>query len=169
MRNWDDTDEWEEGKDWEEEDWREIEEENEELLEEFRDWLREKGLREGSIDDHLYNISLFVTDYLAGFEMTRSYDATAEDIEDFVGEWCIRKVDEVSPTWIQHMLTSLSRFYKFLSEREEISDLERILAECKKKQKYMRRAREYTGDNEESGNWESDSDIWPSGYEDDLY
>lgn len=50
---------------------REIQEENKKYLDEFWDWLKNKGLKENTIRSHVSNAALYINDYLNYYELTK--------------------------------------------------------------------------------------------------
>lgn len=114
-------------------EWEKIFEENENLIEEFKCWLKEKGLQQS--DMHIYNVT-FLIDHLA-LKEKRAWDIDEEVLTYFIYNYYIRKA-EFSRTVMNELLISISKFYDFLVKRGYITwDIPFIFAICKDKKKYL--------------------------------
>ena len=71
----------------------ELEAETEKLVEAFYNYLKqEKGLSEETSSAHAHHISFFAVHYLRGYKEKSLLEVTDMDIEDYLGNWYIRKV-----------------------------------------------------------------------------
>ena len=72
---------------------------NDNLIYNFRGWLKRSGLGEGTIDKHVNNISFFLNEYLTYQDISENDQeitlCNAEDgialVDDFLGYWFIIK------------------------------------------------------------------------------
>ncbi len=58
---------------------------NEKYLIEFEDWLINKGLKEGTIGNHLSNVDLFINYYLNYYDIIKAEDGL-DKIFDFLDD-----------------------------------------------------------------------------------
>ena len=106
-------------KDWE----KNVEEnhkKNKKYIEEFEDWLKDKGLAKKTIRKHVNNASLYIDDYL------NYYDAeTMEDgvhfVNGFLDGWFIEKCLWSSRTSLKETAASIKKFYECMSEKEYVA------------------------------------------------
>ena len=106
-------------KDWE----KNVEEnhkKNKKYIEEFEDWLKDKGLAKKTIRKHVNNASLYIDDYL------NYYDAeTMEDgvhfVNGFLDGWFIEKCLWSSRTSLKETAASIKKFYEFMNEKEYVA------------------------------------------------
>ena len=125
---------------------RRLEEETEKLVESFHNYLkREKGLSEETASGHAHQISFFALHYLIGYEGESLLEVTSTDIEDYLGNWYIRKVWGSGRSDAHSILVAFKKFYKFLHERGSVEEeqLRDILAACKNPRRYIRRFESY--------------------------
>ncbi len=104
-----------------EEECRKIQTENSQLLIEFSDWLKDSGLADKTIRNHVYNIDFFINVYLIEQEALKAKDGVCE-ISTFLGYWFIRKALWSSVAQIKGNAASFKKFYKFMHEKGEIDD-----------------------------------------------
>ncbi|WP_457556952.1 hypothetical protein [Candidatus Harpocratesius sp.] len=117
------------------------------LIKKFEDYLTiEKKLKSETIDKKTSIISFFYEIYLDGYEEMHILDVDGDIIEDFLGNWYIRKVLSSKKSDVVDILSSFKKFYKFLLDRGYIKQdqYEEILAECKNPKKYYRRFDSYS-------------------------
>lgn len=108
--------------------------ENERIIEEYQTYLNEKGLAEHSIEKHIYNISYFLNEYLL-YRDTGPDEALLK-MNDFVGNWFIKKTPWVTVSSIQLMISSIKHFYRHRQLQGKISkkDLDMLLSKIKRSQ-----------------------------------
>ncbi|MHA1674118.1 MAG: hypothetical protein ACTSYI_10880 [Promethearchaeota archaeon] len=117
------------------------------LIKKFSDHLAiKKKLKSNTIDRHISTITFFYDTYLQQYEEAHLLDVEGSTIEDFLGNWYIRKVLSSNTSDILAILASLKKFYKFLLDREYITleQYEEIHAECKNPKKYYDRFDSYS-------------------------
>ncbi len=117
------------------------------LIKKFTEYLTiENKLKSKTIDKHISTISFFYETYLHQYEEMHLLDVEGFTIEDFLGNWYIRKVLSSNKGEIVEILTSFKKFYKFLLDQGYImhDQYEEILAECKNPKKYYLRFTSYS-------------------------
>jgi len=142
---------------------RRLEEETEKLVESFHNYLkREKGLSEETASGHAHQISFFALHYLIGYEGKSLLEVTSTDIEDYLGNWYIRKVWGSGRSDVRSILVAFKKFYKFLHERDNLEEeqLNDILSACDNPQRYIRRFEAYMELDPESETWDNDFRNW---------
>jgi site-specific recombinase XerD len=98
----------------------ELREQNEELLDEFEKWLAEQGLSENTINKHASNIDFYINEYLLYYDTIRP-EAGGFEIDEFLGNWFIRKAMWSDVSQIKAYATAFKKFYTFLYEKGAIS------------------------------------------------
>ena len=93
---------------------------NDELLLLFGESLEKAGISIKTINKHLSNVSFYINDYLLR-EETYSMEAGVEMIDDFLGNFYIRKCMWSTPANIKTTATSIKKFYKCMYEHAKIS------------------------------------------------
>jgi len=132
-----------------------------ELVTSFHEHLTaEKGLSKKTASKHIDAIELFAT-YLEGYEQGTLTEVTGIDIEEYLGDWYIRKVAS-SRSDLRQVPASFKKFYKFLHEQDYLDEeeLEDILDACKNPDRYVRRYDEYSELDPYSDTWEQDYERW---------
>ena len=84
------------------------------LLEEFQNNMKESGLTQKTIRNHLGNVGLFINDYLFWEEIAP--ENSDEEIDIFFDDWAIRKNVIFSESSMRQFASSVKKFYKFLYE-----------------------------------------------------
>ncbi len=92
---------------------------NEKYLIEFEDWLINKGLKEGTIGNHLSNVDLFINYYLNYYDIIKAEDGL-DKIFDFLDDWFIRKCSWSSKSTMKGCVVSLKKFYCYMSENNYV-------------------------------------------------
>ena len=96
---------------------------NEEILTNFSEYLKESGLTPRTIEKHLENIDFYINTYLLYYEIQsphQGYDA----LDDFFTAFFPRKAMWSSANSVKENITSLKKFYKYLNELNLISNEE---------------------------------------------
>jgi hypothetical protein len=106
--------------------------ENEQLLADFADWLRESGLADSTIRGHADNIDFYINEFLLYEDALEPQEGIIE-VSMFLGYWFIKKAMWASPASIKSNAASLKKFYTFLHQRGlvEKEDLEMLKATIK--------------------------------------
>lgn len=89
---------------------------NEKFLEEFEEWLNEKGLAKKTIRKHLGNAELYINDYLNYYDAEKMEDGTS-GIHGFLDGWFIEKCLWASKNSLKGTATSIKKFYECMSEK----------------------------------------------------
>jgi hypothetical protein len=133
----------------------------EELVTSFYKHLTvEKELSEKTASRHVDEIEFFAM-YLTRYRIGTLLKVTGMDIEDYLGDWYIRKVAS-SRSDLRQIPVSFKKFYRFLHERGYLEDeeLEDILDAFKNPDKYIRRLDAYRRLDPDSDTWEEDYERW---------
>ncbi|KXB01901.1 hypothetical protein AKJ44_01925 [candidate division MSBL1 archaeon SCGC-AAA261F17] len=139
----------------EKEPWEIIQDENEELINEFSDYLHEvKGLSKRTVDIHVYNLRM-LNYYVAGYNCERLEETTPLDVSFFMNDWYIRKVAANEET-MHKMPVSLKKFFTFLSHEKGFDmPLEEIVEICSDRKRFKKRLREWMDPEAIDGWWTS--------------
>jgi len=143
----------------------------ERLIKQFFQYLTaEKGISEETASVHTQQIDFFATHYLRDYEDKSLLDASGMDIENYLGDWYIRKVLNSTKSDVRAILVAFKKFFKFLYETREIGkeQLDDILEACANPQRYIRRFETYFELDPECETWEADFDEWSMGYEEEI-
>ncbi len=97
-----------------------IRKENKVLLGEFSRFLKAKGLKSKTVDNHRDNISFYINEFLLYSDVIRAVDG-ATHINMYLSYWFIKKAMWASPEAIKSNAASLKKFYGFLFEKNSIS------------------------------------------------
>ncbi len=149
---------------------RSLEKKTEKLTKQFYDHLTtEKGISKETASAHAEQISFFAFHYLTGYEGKSLLEVAGTDIEDYLGNWYIRKVGG-GKSDVRPILVAFKKFYKFLHERGDVEEeqLDDILSACEDPQKYIRRFETYFELDPESETWEEDFERWFMGQEEEI-
>nr|QNO50081.1 tyrosine recombinase XerC [Methanosarcinales archaeon ANME-2c ERB4] len=139
----------------------ELDSEVEELVTSFYKHLTvEKGLSEKTASRHVDEIEFFAM-YLTGYGQGTLLEVTGMDIEEYLGDWYIRKVAS-SRSDLRQIPVSFKKFYRFLHEKGHLKDeeLEDILDAFKNPDRYIRRLDAYLELDPYSDTWNEDYEQW---------
>jgi len=117
------------------------------ILEQFEKYLQEQGLSDKTVNKHLSNLDFYANDYLINycseeFEDNKFFVPTIIDgvffscIDDFLGDFFIRKCMWSSENTIKENITSFRKFYTFLEkegkiDKEDLDELKELIKEQK--------------------------------------
>ena len=94
---------------------------NQPILEDFRAWLKQSGLSEKTVENHVDNIDFF-THYLVYYEpLTKLDEADGSDIWMFLTDWFPRKAMWSSEASVKSNIASFKKFFNWLGETGRIS------------------------------------------------
>ena len=94
---------------------------NQPILEDFRAWLKQSGLSEKTVENHVDNIDFF-THYLVYYEpLTKLDEADGSDIWMFLTDWFPRKAMWSSVASVKSNIASFKKFFNWLGETGRIS------------------------------------------------
>ena len=88
---------------------------NEVYLQEFQKWLKDKGLVEKTIRNHLSNVDLYINDYLNYYEITKMQEG-CYSLSSFLGDWFIRKCMWSTGSTVKTTAASIKKFYQCMLE-----------------------------------------------------
>ena len=95
---------------------------NQPILEGFETWLRQAGLREPTIRDHVDNIRFFSRYLLLyAYSLRRLDEATEGAVYDFLEDWFPRKALWASVSSMKVYLASFKKFFKWMGETGLVS------------------------------------------------
>ena len=92
---------------------------NEKYINEFENWLIEKGFVEKTIIKHVNNVDLYINEYLNYYDIIKAEDGI-NFIYSFLGGWFIEKCSWSSKTSLQEIATSIKKFYQYMSENNYV-------------------------------------------------
>ena len=133
---------------------------NESLIYNFAGKLKREGLSEKTIKKHVDNVSFFLNEYVAYQDISENENeitlCNAEEgidlIDDFLGNWFIRKAMWSDESSIKSNITSIKKFYKFMQSLNLISkdDLKYLEKEIKEnKNRWIETVNRYNNPDEE--------------------
>ncbi|WP_419661592.1 site-specific recombinase like [Desulfosarcina variabilis str. Montpellier] len=96
-----------------------IREFNNNLLDEFKKWLKRSKLKAKTIQRHIENVDFYINEFLLYESAVEAKDG-ADGIGMFLGYWFIKKAMWSSTAQIKSNAASLKKFYTFLHEKGEI-------------------------------------------------
>ena len=114
---------------------------NDRLLEVFVvEMIQKRSMREKTAREHAERAAHFGTEYLVDFEGVPLSEASADDIEDYLGNWYRQVKPDLDKKETTKILGSLEKFYRFLYDIREIDRevLGQIVTTCKDKAKLLR-------------------------------
>jgi hypothetical protein len=94
---------------------------NEKLLDEFKKWLKAKGLTDKTVEKHFENIDFYINEYLTYYGV-QGPEEDIYEINAFLGDWFIRKAMWASKTAIKDYCAGFKKFYKFMEENGRITE-----------------------------------------------
>lgn len=94
---------------------------NKKFIKEFKKWLRGKNLSDKTIKKHVSNVEFYLDDFLNYYDITKMEDGCLM-IDDFLGDWFIRKCMWSSKTSIKENAASIKKFYQCMNELGYVSD-----------------------------------------------
>ena len=90
---------------------------NQPILDGFEHWLKQSGLSEQTIKDHVDNMRLFSRYQLwYGYSLRRLDEATEGDVYDFLEDWFPRKALWASVASMKVYLASFKKFFTWMGE-----------------------------------------------------
>lgn len=94
---------------------------NKKFVDEFEQWLIEKGFVKKTIRKHLSNIDLYINNYLNYYDITKMEDGML-GVYSFLNGWFIEKCLWVSKNSLKEMATSIKKFYQCMSEKNYVTE-----------------------------------------------
>ena len=94
---------------------------NQPILYGFLTWLKQSGLSEETIYNHVTNIEFF-TNYLVRYEPLKKLDEVSSgDVWMFLADWFPRKALWASVTSTKSYVASFKKFFKWMGETGRVS------------------------------------------------
>jgi hypothetical protein len=107
---------------------------NQPILDGFETWLRQSGLSEQTIRDHVDNIRFFSRYLLLyAYSLRRLDEATEGNVYDFLEDWFPRKALWASVSSMKVYLASFKKFFKWMGESASL--LPKLLRMCSQRSK----------------------------------
>ena len=94
---------------------------NQKVLDEFEEYLKNASLTSRTISKHLDNIDFYINYYLL-YDEFESPDKGYYRLDDFFAYYFPRKAMWSSPNSVKENITSLKKFYKYLNELSFITN-----------------------------------------------
>ena len=95
---------------------------NQPILDGFEAWLRQSGLREPTIKEHVDNMRFFSRYLLLyAYSLRRLDEATEGAVYDFLEDWFPRKALWASVSSMKVYLASFKKFFKWMGETGLVS------------------------------------------------
>lgn len=93
---------------------------NEKFIQEFEEWLINKGLAKKTIRKHVSNADLYINDYLNYYDAETMEDGVCT-LDGFLDGWFIEKCMWSSKNSIKETAASIKKFYECMSEKGYVS------------------------------------------------
>jgi hypothetical protein len=98
-----------------------IRQENEQLLKGFVLMLQSKRLASSTIRKHRDNVDFFINEFLLYTDDAKRPSEGIGEVDEYFGDWFIRKAMWSTPRTIKSSVTSLLKFYDFLAALGKIT------------------------------------------------
>jgi hypothetical protein len=110
-----------------------IRSENAELLDGFKAWLAESGLKEKTVDKHAGNVSFYINEFLLYEDAVRPQEGLSA-VNEFFNWFFPRKAMWSSVASTKETVAGLKKFYGHLVDagKVETADYQEFLAEVKR-------------------------------------
>lgn len=93
---------------------------NKKYLNEFTNWLKQKGLKDKTIRKHVGNADLYINEYLTYYEILTS-EKGVYFVGSFLDGWFIEKCLWASKYSLKEMASSIKKFYQYMAENNYVS------------------------------------------------
>lgn len=94
---------------------KKIKKKNEKYLNEFENWLKEKKLVSKTINGHLQNVDFYINEFLNYYDASEMEEG-CHRIDEFLGDWFIRKCLWSTPSSVKSNAASIKKFYACMLE-----------------------------------------------------
>lgn len=94
---------------------------NAKILAEFEDYLKSKSLKSTTIKKHIFDIEVYAKAFLLNNELIPIEEGVLY-IDDYLGDYFVRKVVWSSKAVIRRNIVSFKKFYTFLNEKGLVSN-----------------------------------------------
>ncbi len=92
---------------------------NDKFIQEFEEWLNQKGFVKKTIRKHINNVSLYINDYLNYYDAVKMEDGVYS-VHGFLDGWFIEKCLWSSRNSLKETAASIKKFYECMSEKEYV-------------------------------------------------
>ena len=89
---------------------------NEKFIQEFEEWLNQKGFVKKTIKKHINNASLYINDYLNYYDAEKVENGVYS-VHGFLDGWFIEKCLWSSKNSLKETAASIKKFYECMSEK----------------------------------------------------
>lgn len=108
---------------------------NKKSLFEFENCMKNEGLSNKTITDHVSNVDFYINEYLQYYD-AKSVQLGIDALDEFFMDWFPRKAMWSSPSQVKSNITSLKKFYNFMLSRggvtpKDVNKLKLIIKENK--------------------------------------
>ncbi len=95
---------------------------NDIFLTEFSDYLKKSDVTDKTIRKHISNINFYLNNFLTYYEDFIVMEDGVNEVDNFLGDFFIRKCLWASKTSIKEYSASLKKFYKCMLENKHIEE-----------------------------------------------
>lgn len=92
---------------------------NDKFIQEFEEWLNQKGFAKKTIRKHINNASLYINDYLNYYYAEKMEDGVYS-VHGFLDGWFIEKCLWSSRNSLKETAASIKKFYECMREKEHV-------------------------------------------------
>ncbi len=132
------------------------------LRKEYKAYLEEKGHKKGYIDKQLELINFFSQHYLINYTGQSVLEIDGDDIYEFLGSWCVRKVMYHNKASIIPYFRAFKKFFNFLLLSKKISkdQFDDLMEECNNPKKYVEKYERFEDLDRDADNWVDIFESW---------
>jgi site-specific recombinase XerD len=94
---------------------------NNEYIEGFINYLQEQGLKEKTIEKHVFNVDFYINNFLLYYDAL-DVKYGCYKIDNFLGYWFIRKAMWSTPSSTKSNIASIKKFYRYLLENDIVDE-----------------------------------------------
>lgn len=131
-------------------------------LQEYTSYLEKKGHKPDYVTAQKEFIEFFAKNYMYHYNGQSLLDIDTSFVEDFLEDWCIRKVLDFNKSSILPYLRSFKKFFMFLRDTKKITSAEydNFKQLNKNPRKFVERVERYENLNPYSESWDEDYEKW---------
>ena len=104
-----------------EKDYKKLTKENKKIVDLFKHWLKNQNLSNKTMNSHLFNVDLFINEYLIDYQFVNPVKGIAY-INDFMEDFFVRKCMWSNASSMKTTAASLKKFYQCLADHGKISE-----------------------------------------------
>lgn len=102
-----------------EKDYKKLTKENKKIVDLFTHWLKNQNLSNKTMNSHLFNVDLFINEYLIDYQFVNPVKGIAY-IDDFMEDFFVRKCMWSNASSVKSTAASLKKFYQCLAHNGKI-------------------------------------------------